>query len=307
MNCDSYVPILALEEGKSYSQVFMVGGSPIQRTARHSDGNKPYIHLTLKDNSGEIKGCVWNSAKGDLEMGQFVTLNIKVNNYRGQKNFTAESFKPYNGKPSNLSDYVNIPNTTVLDTYVEELDKYIGQITDSVYRDIILHCKETGFFDKYKATPYRDSGKLCHAGGLLIHSINLARLTLAVESGLRPLEAPLDHSLLIAGSLLFNCGWISCGAFQGDIWRPNSAASLLGSRRLGFMLVNHMVISAESDKNITFPENKSLAIQSIPEPDFMETPEYTVIAAANGLLNTFYSLTSSSALADEVYLEHHNE
>lgn len=299
-----YTPIKQLVVGQEYDQTFMVGLNPSIITRN----GKSFIKLTLKDCSGEINGVIWD-CKVKPEVGDFIVLKAKIGTFNQKPSFTAVVYSKYNGKPTNLTDYVPGVPKNGLDAYCQAIYGYLDQVDDPHYRDIAAHIKEMDILHLFREAPYEMSGSLCYRGGLLKYTLDLIRASLALSEGLKGVDVPINRSLIILGALFKESGWCSAGSFNGDIYETNDAYKLLGIDKLSFLMVNHACITTESDKHIELSLPKKLVLENIPLWDMnSRTLEKSIIDMAGETLQVAYKLENQirSKTADQIHYTKHN-
>lgn len=283
---NTYTPIHALEPSPDIEQVFMIEDA----AQRYAGNKKPFVAIKLRDVTGSIKCCIWNTRISPaLAAGKFIVINGKVETYSDQLQITVKSWQPFSGSPENLSDYVHCPNPNVLKAYLAELDTFIDSIEDSDYRNIVRNaCDRLKLTERMSESPYGFEGRLAYRGGLLMHSVYLLRTITGLFETFRDARNDLDLDLLIVGSIFRNMGWWAAASPEGNIFVPGKIAELLGIRFASAMVANHTCLNVESDMRMKIDLEKKLKLQQIAlaeEHTPNLTPEATLILRAEAVVD----------------------
>ena len=164
-----------------------------------------YVSLELGDNSGRIKGVLWEPdqfALTDLEEGMVVKVRGLVGEYRDKKQLTVNKLRLAEDNEYTLEDI--LPHSKQSE---DERKARVLALTDKIQNSYIKSLvqkfwDDEEFFKKYLTAP---AGKLWHhayIGGLSEHSANIGELALRVSAGYEYLE----KDYLIFGGLFHDAG-----------------------------------------------------------------------------------------------------
>lgn len=284
---NTYIPIHALEPSPSIEQVFMIE----EASQRYAGNRKPYVALKLRDVTGSIRCCIWNtSTSSALAAGKFIIINGKIETYSDDLQVNVKSWQPFKGEPENLSDYVHCPNPNVLKAYLEELETFIDSIEDADYRNIVRNaCERLKLTDRMSESPYGFEGRLAYRGGLLMHSVYMLRTITGLFDAFRDSRNELSRDLLVAGAIFRNMGWWAAALPQGNIFTPGPIADLLGIRFASAMVANHTCLNVESDMRAKIDLEKKLKLQQVAFADEKLpnlTPEARLILRAEAIVDS---------------------
>jgi 3'-5' exoribonuclease len=178
-----------------------------QKIAKSS---KPYYALILFDGESELQGNLFNEPPvEDIKSlaGRVVCLKIKTQVYNGKfscivdeidcerviEDTIKNSFIKYSANPE------------IHEIYKKELSELVNSIEDKEIRDLCIHVFLNKYYDKFTKYP---GGKNVHHsgyGGLLEHSMNLAKLGL-LSAKVYEYDYKINNDLIIAGALFQDLG-----------------------------------------------------------------------------------------------------
>ena len=313
MNAESYTPIATLENGKTYEQVFLVSNVESHAKMRTKQG-KAFARLTFKDVTGEISGVMWDFGEEcPIVPGSYVTAKIETKSYRESLEFQLQGFNVQEADtPLNKFDYVKGVSDSVLLSYANEIEEELMSMQDSIYLDVMgnaLH--RLDFMQALKESPYGITGPMSYKGGLLVHVAHSMRLIKVAIGQAIEQEIPFSPSLVIAGCALRNIGWHTTTQFQGDHLRPRDAFQMIGIYRASARYIDHLMLTCESDLEITIPEAKRQALENMCNKQAdISTVEGKIVACADNMADVLdFSVASLQKKqrgnwSDELFVGH---
>lgn len=311
MTAESYVSISNLEHGNEYEQVFLVA-EIIHNSKMKTQQGKPFARVTFKDVTGEISGVVWEY-DGELEEGRYATVRLETKLYRDNLEFQAQARDIVAADvPINQYDYIKGVGQNVLSTYAGEVQDEIMSMDDQVYRDVMGNALERlDLMQALMESPYGITGPMAYKGGLLVHVVHSLRLAKVAIQQSRELEIPFSPSLVVIGCTLRNIGWHTTTRFQGDHLRPRDAYNMIGIHRASARYIDHLMLSTESDLQITIPEAKRQALENMcnKRPEIM-TLEGKIVSCADNMADVLdFSVASlqrkqNGSWTDELFTGH---
>lgn len=284
---NTYTPINALEPMAGLEQLFM-----IERVSqRYAANNKPFLHLKLRDLTGSITCCIWNTKlTPDLGPGKFITITGNVETYSDELQINIKNWRSYAGNPDNLSDYVFCPNPNVIKVYLAELETFLDTVEDPEYRDIVRNASDRlKIPDRMSESPYGFEGRLAYPGGLLLQTVYLIRLASNLIASFADCRIKINRDLVIIGIIFRNLGWWVTSYQDGNIFTPNDISHYMGVRFASAMVANHTCMNVESDMHVKINLIKKLGLQQIAfaqedTPNLI--PEARLILQAEAIVDT---------------------
>ncbi len=296
---DDYTPIAEMQAGKKYDQTYLIETANPKRDRK----KRPYILLQVKDVTGSTRVFVWDTKMTPaIAPGRYVHMSATAEDYQEDIVLKTHNLTPV-PKPRNTDQYVKGANPRVLDVYEKELRRYIDEIDDVHYTNLVGYAIEHAkIVEKLRQGAFGSKGPLSHVGGLLIHTVDLLRATIGAADALQSVDAPISRSLLIAGCIFRNLGYHSTIRPVGDGWEVTDYGRLTGLRYASADFVRDCCMSTDSAIGITIPEGKRLAIQSLckTEEDPCNVAEAKLIMATEKFVGAMHYAANTRRL----YTEH---
>ncbi len=183
------------------SSVFLVK----EKTMAMAKNGKPYITLHLMDKTGEIEGRVWDNVdviSARFEKDDFISVQSKASVYLGKMQLIISELSKVPESEVNLGDFLPESDRDS-EEMVAELASLISSLTDeNLHRLLLAFFEDSCFMDLYRVAPAAKGMHHVYLGGLLEHSLSVAKLVDAVV----PLYPGLNRDLLVAGALLHDVG-----------------------------------------------------------------------------------------------------
>lgn len=204
-----------IKGGTAVSGVFVVAASSHART----QNGEPFWTLTLSDRSGSIDAKIWSPLSTrftEIAIGSMVFICGNVAVYREKPQIAVKNFTPLTGKEcSNLDLSKFVPTSAVApeEMLMRLRALCISELTYAPWRDFVLSVLDNSEIqERLKAAPAAKNIHQAYRGGLLEHTLNVARLCLAFAD----LYPQLDRQTLLVGAILHDIGKIreyNCGIF----------------------------------------------------------------------------------------------
>lgn len=164
-----------------------------------------FLRLRVGDKGGSINAYIWDNAEhfaNQVNVGDIVKVKGYVKDYKGQTQLTILNIrKSLEEEVTDLSDFIA---TTPKDPnqLSENLFRYIEGIENEFLKELLKNIFEnTEFFTKYAKTPAAKNWHHNYVGGLLEHTVAVAKICEFASH-----QYPVDRDLLIAGALLHDIG-----------------------------------------------------------------------------------------------------
>lgn len=247
-----------IREGRQIAGLFLVDN----RSKRITKSNQAYLKFSLSDKSGGIEAVVWDEAMeknpdaAKVEAGDYISLSGQsvVNRFTKRVEINIARLEIADEKAIKPEEF--LPTTEKdIDELKADLTRLIGNVTDEHYRKLLeMLFDDQRFIDRYSAAPAAKNYHHAYLGGLLEHSVAVARL---VELFCSQFYTDMDMSLLIAGALLHDVGKIR----EFDYSRKIDYST--EGRLKGHIVIGNEIVCEAIDKIEGFPGNKKLALSHI--------------------------------------------
>lgn len=232
-----YVEELEKYVEKDINSIFRVKSKRIQET---KDGKK-FLLLTLEDRTGAIRAVDWyNAEKNDewLQIGMIVEVTGKVVYFdeRLQLNIlnTENSIKKVFESDYDIERFVSKAKNQ--EDMFKELIDLINTVRDKDYKKLleVFFVEDKSFAEAYKSAPAGMRVHHSYIGGLLEHSLNVAKI---VESTCK-IYTQLDRDLLITGAILHDVGKVKEYVINQKGIEVTTEGELLGHIIMGVEYIN---------------------------------------------------------------------
>ena len=190
-----------LEEGQQVDDLFMVKSVRLAETR----AGKPYLSLVFTDRSGDISGPAWENAEALEKIcipGQVVRVSGVVQTYRDKLQFRVGNIEAADQTNLNMENYL-AASTRNPASMESELDQLLSEIADPFLSKLLLKIfHETEVGERFQHAPAAKGIHHAYRGGLLEHSLSMARVASLLADHYRT----VDKDLVIAGALLHDIG-----------------------------------------------------------------------------------------------------
>ncbi|MDZ7640488.1 MAG: HD domain-containing protein [Desulfurivibrio sp.] len=234
-----------IEEGGKVAGIFLVKEMSLGETR----AGKPFLRLTVMDQSGEIGGPVWEDAQKlapHCQPGSFLQIEGRGENYRGTPQLRINRLQPVPADQVEPADFMPSGDFD-RQQLSEELHQLIAALEDPQLARLLRHIfNDQQLARRFTTAPAAKSMHHAYLGGLLEHTVAVARLALAVCQ----LYPDLDRDLLLAGALLHDLGKTEELTYEGYPFNYSNRGRLVG----------HLVIGAE------LVASRAAELEDLPSP-----------------------------------------
>ncbi|MCM0081579.1 HD domain-containing protein [Geomonas sp. Red32] len=166
---------------------------------------KPYLTLKLMDKSGEMDAKIWDNADeiaNVFDRNDFLAVRGKASVYLGKMQLIISELALVPESQVELADF--LPETDRdINEMVAELRQLLASLKDpDLARLMNAFFSDPEVMDQYRVAPAAKGMHHVYLGGLLEHSLSVAKLVDAIV----PLYQGLNRDLLVAGALLHDIG-----------------------------------------------------------------------------------------------------
>ncbi|MBI1920448.1 MAG: HD domain-containing protein [Geobacter sp.] len=207
-------------------------------TAMAKNG-KPYLNIRLMDKSGEVDAKVWDNVDviGSLfERDDFISVKAKASIYLGKMQLVLAELERVPDAEVVLADFLPESERSI-DEMVVELNELLSTVADSHLKALLsAFFDDPAIFPLYKSAPAAKGMHHVYLGGLLEHSLAVAKLVDSIV----PLYAGLRRDLLITGALLHDVGKVREMSYYRS-FDYTDEGKLLGHITIGVEMVHEKI------------------------------------------------------------------
>lgn len=217
---------------------------------------KKYLALNLTDSTGEVKARIWDNAEklgSRFSQGDIVQLKAYSVSYQGSLQLNISAIEKAAVEPSEIKNFLPAADIDPEALFAEVLgicrkisNRHLRQLLDQIF-------SRPEIAEAFKATPAAKSIHHDHIGGLIEHTVNVARLALAIA----PMYKHLDVDLLLTGALLHDIGKIQ------ELSYDKGFAYTDRGRLIGHITLGDEFIAGCMKKIPDFPEDLELVVRHL--------------------------------------------
>lgn len=227
----------------------------IEKLTRKTKDGKDLTNIKIGDNSGEMDVIVWDSCQvsGELAAGQIIGLLGDLGLYREKLQLTAKRIKILD-EP--MDDYVRTPEASIAGL-ADELEEIIASVKDIYMRQLLQQIFQGELRETFLKAPAAKRVHHNYMGGLLEHSVTVARLCRHISQ----VYPALNQDLLLTGALLHDLGKIA--EYKMKVI-PEYTVS---GRMLGHIVLGHEMLTEQINKMREetgyFPEDLEIMLKHL--------------------------------------------
>ncbi len=219
---------------KIENETFLVSEKHILK-ARNGD---EYVGLKLKDRSGIIDAKIWNNLihlKDRFEAGDFVKITGESNYYNDNWQVIIKDLERLDEKDVDKKAFLPSTNKNIGELE-EELLGLIDSVKHSGLRKLLEEIfTDEKFYEKFVHAPAAKSMHHAYVGGLLEHTVSVAR----IASMLAENYEDIDRDLLVTAALLHDIGKV----YELDpvTFNYTTEGKLLGHIIIGYTVIQNKI------------------------------------------------------------------
>jgi 3'-5' exoribonuclease len=230
-----------LKAGDSVNSTFAIKFKKPPKNYRSVSKEGAWFELRLGDKSGEISAKYWGEDEKEtvqlyqsVDKGDIVLVNGKVTVYHDIMEITMDKNGLMRCTPDefNLTDFVEVTDHDI-DKMMAEVADIINGIEEPYCQILNAFFNDSSFVEQFKKAPAAMHRHQNYIGGLLEHTLNVARLCQRIHE----LHQTLDYDLLMTGALLHDIGKIHEFAVTTAI-DISEMGMLLGHITIGAQMLN---------------------------------------------------------------------
>lgn len=195
--------IAEIREGEWIENIFLV----MERQLYVRKDGKPYLMLKVGDKTGMIDCKIWDNIDelgGRFSVDDFVKIKGVVTSYQGTKEINIKYIERVDDSVVNIQDFVAVTSYDP-DEMSQELYSFISNMKNPYLRRLLtLFYEDKVFMESFKIAPAAKDIHHAFLGGLLEHSLEIARLCIDIKRH----YTEVDIDLLVTGAILHDIGKI---------------------------------------------------------------------------------------------------
>jgi len=202
----SWPAVRDLADGRDVTACYLV----LEKHRKETKSLKPYLHLVLGDRSGTIEAKVWDFAdRYDAAFGAEDVIGVRgrTSLYNGKLELTLTALEPLAVGDDDLALFLP---ASPRDRGVmgKELDQLIDSVGNGGLKTLLERCvgRRTNLGRQYRIHPAAKKNHHAYIGGLMEHSLSVARACDRLCAHYIAQGARLDRDLLVCGALLHDIG-----------------------------------------------------------------------------------------------------
>jgi len=199
----------------------------------------PYLSLRLMDRTGDINARVWDEVKEYdvvFEKGDFIEVLGRSSIYQGGMQLTITSLKRCDEEKIALEDFLPA-SPFPIEEMLKELKSIIENIQDKYLKKLMeLFFKDETFVKKFASAPAAKAMHHVYLGGVLEHSLSVARLARMVSEN----YDHINRELLICGAILHDIGKVDELSYQ-KVFNYTDMGRLIGHITIGAEMIEEKI------------------------------------------------------------------
>lgn len=164
-----------LRDGDMISETYLCKTKQVLKTK----AGKSYYSLLLQDKSGTLDGKVWELSQGidHFESMEYIHVDGQMVNFQGALQLNIKRVRRSHEGEYDPSDFVPTTGKNINEMY-SELLKYISKVKEPHLRQLLesFFVQDTSFIERFKKHSAAKSVHHSFVGGLLEHTLGVARL-----------------------------------------------------------------------------------------------------------------------------------
>jgi len=178
---------------------------------RETRTGDPYLRVALSDRTGAVEARIWDDVEtlaGRFEVDDFVAVRGRVDTWNGELQLNIDDIRQVDERELELREYLPYSQWSSEEMY----EALCGLVEHHVrsesigrfLRQLLTH--ET-FVDKFKEAPAATSNHHDYRGGLLEHTLSMARIAVSLtDHYAHYYPGFVDQDLVVAGCILHDAG-----------------------------------------------------------------------------------------------------
>jgi 3'-5' exoribonuclease len=249
--------VTELADGRDVTACFLVHEKHRKET-KHA---KPYLNLVLGDRTGVIEAKVWDDAERlDREFGpdDVVGVRGRISVFNERLQINVQVIQPLEVTDDDLELFLPAsPRDRNL--MGRELDAAVDTIQDAALRTLVTRCvgRKTVLGKQYRLHPAAKRNHHAYLGGLMEHSLSVARSVDRLAAHYVEQGARLDRDVLVAAALLHDVGKVR------ELAAARSISYTDEGHLLGHILIGLQMVTREAEQIPAIDPHRLLHLQHL--------------------------------------------
>lgn len=232
-----------------------------EKRRKETRAAKPFLQLTLGDRTGTIAAMVWDDADrldALFAPDDVVGIRGRVGSYNDRLQITVQSVEPLQVGDEDLVFFLpSCPRDR--DALSRELDTLINTVEDPPLRVLLQRClgKRTTLGRTFRMHPAGKRNHHAYLGGLMEHSLSVARMCDRLAAHYIGQGARIDRDLLVTGALLHDIGKVR------ELSANRSFGYTVEGQLLGHILLGLQIVAREAEAVPGLDPDRLLLIQHL--------------------------------------------
>ncbi|MBU0967141.1 MAG: HD domain-containing protein [Proteobacteria bacterium] len=247
------VSINTIQDGQQVEGIFLLK----EMIRAETKAGKPFLTLKIMDKTGELTGRIWDDAdrwEQECTPGQAVAISGRTQSYKGNLQLIISEVRRVAEGEVDLAQF--IPSTSGnIEKMAAELEGFARSVDDALIRKLLLKFfHDQDFLEKFKRAPAAKSMHHAYLGGLLEHTLHVARLADKVAE----LYPSISRSLLMAGAILHDVGKVEELSVTSSLFDYSDQGRLMGHMVIGVEMVQEKISRIKE-----FPADMAMKIKHL--------------------------------------------
>ena len=246
-----------LADGRDVTACYLVH----DKQRKETRAARPYLHLVLGDRTGTIEAKVWDDAdRLDALFGadDVVGVRAKASVYNGKLELNVLALEPLEAGDDDLALFIpSSPRDR--GEMGRELDMLVNTVSDAALRTLLVRCvgRGTTLGKQFRIHPAAKRNHHAYLGGLLEHSLSVAKAADRLSAHYEAQGARLDRDLLVAGALLHDIGKVR------ELTAGRSFVYTDEGQLLGHILIGLQIVAREAEQIPALRPERLLHLQHL--------------------------------------------
>ncbi|HEX6751708.1 MAG TPA: HD domain-containing protein [Longimicrobium sp.] len=246
-----------LADGRDVTACFLV----LDKQRKETKAAKPYLHLVLGDRTGSIDAKVWDdAARFDALFAAEDVIGVRgrTSTYNGRVELTVTAIQPVQIGDDDLELFVPA-SPRDRNVMAKELDLLVDTVADPALRLLLQRMtgRKTTTGKQYRLHPAAKRNHHAYLGGLLEHSLSVAKAADALCAHYGRQGARVDRDLLVTAALLHDVGKVR------ELSAGRSIAYTDEGHLLGHILIGLQMVTREAEQIPGIDPHRLLHLQHL--------------------------------------------
>jgi len=235
--------IEGLQAGEKVKSTFLI----TKKDTKKDKNNKYFCDLELQDMTGVIPGKIWSESIGSVDINSFKKRDVvyiegeATESEKFGKQINIKSIVKIDDNDIEYSDYIFINrkiDDKTMQGLITELKGYISSVKNPNIKTLLdSFFNDNKFFEKFCSATAAIKNHHAAVGGLLLHSVSVARICKFVADTYSNSNNLIDEDVLFCGSILHDVGKTDSYSVSMTIGINEDEENLVSHISLGYGMV----------------------------------------------------------------------